>query len=72
MVRSGCIEDTHDSTPAAMVLRVKAGIAILKAPAVGEKVSWIALSIMRHGAFVWNGKDFLVIDWRNHDTNINR
>lgn len=55
-----------------MVLRVEAGIAILEPPAVGEKVSWIALSIVRYGGLIQYEEDLLVIDWCYHDTTNNR
>lgn len=51
-----------------MVLRVEAGIAILKPPAVGEEVGWVALSIVRYGSLIQYKENLLVIDWRNHDT----
>lgn len=62
-----CIESTNDSTPAAMVLRVEARIAILKPPAVGKEVRWIAISIVRCGSLLRYEESLLVIDWRNHD-----
>lgn len=58
---------TYDSTPAAMVLRMEAGIAILKPPAVGEEISWIALSIVGYGGLIQDEEGLLVIDWRVHD-----
>lgn len=65
------IGSTYNSTPAAMVLRVEAGIAVLKPPAVGKEISWIALSIMRYGSLVQYEESLLVIDRRDHDmTNI--
>ncbi len=51
-----------------MVLRVEAGIAILEPPAVGEKVSRIALSIVRYDGLVQCEEDLLVIDRCYHDT----
>lgn len=60
------IESTDDSTPAAMVLRVEAGIAILKPPAVGEEVCWIALSIVRYGSLIQCEESLLFIGRRNH------
>ena len=62
------IESTYDSTPAAMVARVEAGIAILKPPAVGEEISWISLAIVRCGGLIWYEEIFLVINWHDHDT----
>ena len=45
-----------------MVLRVETGIAILKPPAVGEEVSWIALSIVRYGGPIQYEESLLVIE----------
>lgn len=50
-----------------MVLRVEAGIAILKPPAVGEEIRWIALSIVGYGGLIQDEGGLLVIDWRIHD-----
>lgn len=50
-----------------MVLRVEAGIAILKPPAVREEVNGIALSIVRYSGLIQYEESLLVIDWRNHD-----
>ena len=47
-----CIGSAYDRTPGAVVLGVEAGIAILKAPAVGEEVGRIAFSIVRYGGIV--------------------
>lgn len=62
-----CIESTYNGTPAAMVLCVETGIAILKTPAVGEEVRWIALSIVRYGTLIQYEESLLVIQRRNHD-----
>lgn len=59
-------ESTYDSTPAAMILRVEAGIAILKPPAMGCKVDWVALSIVRYCAFVYWKEEFLIIARHKH------
>ena len=66
------IESTYNSTPAAMVLRVEAGITILKPPTVGKEVSWIALSVVRYGGLVQCEENFLVIYRGYHDTTNNR
>lgn len=67
MLMRRCIESTYNGTPAAMVVRVEAGIAILKPPAVGEEVSWVALSIVRYGGPIQYEEILLVIEWWNHD-----
>lgn len=65
------MESTYNSTPAARVPRVQAGIAILQPPAVGEEVRWIALSVVRYGCLIPYEENLLVIDWPDHDTKDN-
>ena len=55
-----------------MVLRVEAGITILKPPTVGKEVSWIALSVMRYGGLIQCEESFLIIYRGYHDTTSNR
>ena len=66
-VKRSHVGKTYNSTPAAMVLRVEAGIAVLKSPAVGEQVSWIALSIMWYVGLVKKEESLLIINWPDHD-----
>ena len=61
------VGNTYYCTPAAMVWRVEAGIAILKSPAVREQVVWVALSIMWYVGPVQNDESLLIIGRPDHD-----